>query len=123
MITRHRRYAADEKATILATIAEAQEWCPEKSLDVILGDLGLPPATYHRWCARAAHEQLADHIVVPHHAAIPPTPVEAACVYAFAEQHFGLGYKRLAYSLMLVAHPDGCAITEKSGLFVSLDGA
>ncbi len=101
MIEPYRRYAADEKAAILAAIAQVQAWCPEKELDAILRDLGLPPATYHRWCERAEHQQLADCIVVPHRNAVPPTPVEVACVRAFAEHHFALGYKRLAYSLML----------------------
>jgi putative transposase len=63
--------------------------------------LGLPKATYHRWATRAHQKQLADHIVVPRRQAIPPTPVEVRCVRAFADEHFGLGYKRLAYSLML----------------------
>ncbi len=101
MIEPYRRYTSDEKAVILAAIAQVHAWCPAKQLDAILSDLGLPPATYHRWCERAEHKQLADHIVVPHRNAVPPTPAEGACVCAFAEQHFGLGYKRLAYSLML----------------------
>lgn len=101
MIAPYRRYAADEKAAILATIAQVQAWCPEKELDAILGDLGLPPATYHRWCERAEHQQLADRIVVPQRNAVPPTPAEVVCVRAFAEHHFALGYKRLCYSLML----------------------
>ena len=101
VIEPYRRYTADEKAAILATIAQVQEWCPEKNLDAILNDLGLPPATYRRWCERAEYKQLADHIVVPHHDAVPPTPAEVACVRAFAERHFGMGYKRLAYGLML----------------------
>lgn len=49
VITSHRRYTAEEKAAILATIARAQERCPVQSIDAILGDLGLPKATYHRW--------------------------------------------------------------------------
>jgi transposase InsO family protein len=85
----------------LATIAQAQVRCPEQSLDAILNDLGLSKATYHRWQVRALHAQLTDQIVVPRREAIPPTPDEAGCVRAFAEEHFGLGYKRLAYSLML----------------------
>lgn len=73
MIEPYRRYAAEEKAAILALIAHVQEWCPAKPLDVILTDLGLPPATYHRWCERAEHNQLADRMVVPQHHAVPPT--------------------------------------------------
>jgi putative transposase len=63
--------------------------------------LGISAATYHRWCERAAHDQLTDRLVVPSRRAVPPTPREVACVLAFAEQHPGLGYKRLCYSLML----------------------
>jgi putative transposase len=63
--------------------------------------VGLPARTYHRWTNRAHQNQLADHIVTPRRIAIPPTPVEVRCVREFAETHWGLGYKRLAYSLML----------------------
>lgn len=68
---------------------------------MILEDLGVSPATYHRWCERAAQHQLADRIVVPQRHAVPPTPIEVARVRTFAEHHFGLGYKRLCYGLML----------------------
>ena len=78
-----------------------QERCPDKRIDTLLGDLGLPKATYHRWTNRARQKQLADRVVVPHREAIPATPSEVHCVHAFADAHFGLGYKRLAYSLML----------------------
>lgn len=101
MITPQRRYSADEKENLLAIVARARELCPDKSLEAILSDLGLLPATYYRWREREQQERLADHIVVPHHEAIPPTPDEVACVRAHAEQHGGMGYKRLAYSLML----------------------
>jgi putative transposase len=63
--------------------------------------VGLPERTYHRWTNRARQNQLADHIITPHREAIPPTPAEVGCVRAFAETHWGLGYKRLTYSLML----------------------
>lgn len=61
----------------------------------------MPKATYQRWCQRAETNQLTDDVVVPHREAIPPTPCEVQCVRAYAAQHLGLGYKRLAYSLML----------------------
>ena len=57
--------------------------------------------TYHRWTQRAREHRLADHIVTPRRKAVPPTPAEVQCVRDFAEAHWGLGYKRLCYSLML----------------------
>ena len=99
-ITPSRRYSADEKANILATIARAQQLCPERSLAAILTDLGLPPATYYRWQARAQQQQLADRVVVPSHTALPPTPQEIEGVVQGAQRHRLLGYKRLAYALM-----------------------
>lgn len=78
-----------------------QRWCPAKSLETILAEVGLPLRTYRRWTHRAHHGRLADHIVTPQRSAIPPTPAEVGCVRDFAETHWGLGYKRLAYSLML----------------------
>lgn len=96
-----RRYTAPEKLEILATIRRTQQHCPDRSLDAILAELGLPEPTYHRWVKRDQHHQLADHIITPKRNAIPPTPAEEQCVRGFAETHWGLGYKRLAYSLML----------------------
>jgi transposase-like protein len=61
-ITPGRRYPADEKATLLATITRAQQLCPERSLTAILADLGLPLATYYRWQERAQRQQLADQV-------------------------------------------------------------
>jgi putative transposase len=63
--------------------------------------VGLPLRTYRRWTHRAYHGRLADHVVTPQRIAIPPTPTEVRSVRNFAETHWGLGYKRLAYSLML----------------------
>ncbi len=82
-------------------MAHARHLCPQRGLEAVLRDLGLAKATYQRWCERAAANQLTDNVVVPHRKAIPPTPHEAECVRAYAEEHLGLGYKRLAYSLML----------------------
>jgi putative transposase len=66
-----------------------------------LHDLGLPKATYQRWCQRAKSDQLRDDVVVPHREAVPPTPLEVRAIRDYAHAHLGLGYKRLAYSLML----------------------
>jgi putative transposase len=82
------------------TIHRAQELCPERSLQDILTDLGLPHTTYYHWQARAAVGQLADRIVVPQRQAILPTPAEVGIVLDFAYRHPLLGYKRLAYALM-----------------------
>lgn len=99
-ITPRRRYSADEKAHLLATITRAQQLCPERSLVAILTDLGLPPATYYRWQTRAQQQQLADRVVIPAHSALPPTPQEIEWVVQGAHRHRLLGYKRLAYALM-----------------------
>ncbi len=101
VITPHRRYTAAEKAELLNIVARARQLCPERSLAAVLHDLGLAKSTYQRWDRRNQANQLADQIVVPQRAAIPPTPVEVHCVQDYAEHHLGLGYKRLAYSLML----------------------
>jgi len=84
----------------LATLARAQQLCPARSLTAILADLGLPIATYYRWQQRARSQHLADHVVVPSHTAVPPTPQEIECVVHGAQRHLLLGYKRLAYALM-----------------------
>jgi hypothetical protein len=76
----------------LKTVAQAQTHCPQCPLDAILADLGLPRGTYFRWVARAADGQLADQVVVPHRAAIPPTPQEADAVVDFARSKPLLGY-------------------------------
>jgi transposase InsO family protein len=99
-ITPGRRYTADEKATIMATIARAQQLCPARRLTAILADLGLSSATFYRWQARAQRQQLADRVVTPSRPAVPPTPQEIACVVQGAQRHLLLGYKRLAYALM-----------------------
>jgi len=84
----------------LATITRAQQLCPKRNLTAILGDLGLPLATYYRWQQRDQRQQLADHIVLPSRIAVPPTPREIDCVVQGAQRHLLLGYKRLAYALM-----------------------
>lgn len=85
---------------ILDTIHDAQELCPQRALTDVLSDLGLPAATYYRWCERAAEGQLADRVVVPRRQAIPPTPAEVGIVLNYAHEYPLLGYKRLAYALM-----------------------
>ena len=61
----------------------------------------MPVRTYQRWLRRRQKGRLTDTVVTPQRTAIPPTPAEVRCVRSFAEIHWGLGYKRLAYSLML----------------------
>jgi len=82
-------------------VEQAQAHCPARPLDAILSDLGLPRASYFRWLERAVTGDLADRIVVPRRAAVPPTPAEAERVTGYARDHPLLGYKRLAYALML----------------------
>ena len=86
---------------ILKTVQQAQAQCPQRPLDALLADLGLPSATYFRWIDRAASGQLADQVVVPHRSPVPPTPQEVQVVVDFARADPLLGYKRLAYALML----------------------
>lgn len=95
-----RRYTADEKTLILDAVQRARQLCPQRSLDEILADLGVPSATYYRWCERALQGQLADRLCVPQHSALPPTPYEVTSVLNYARAHPLLGYKRLAYALM-----------------------
>jgi putative transposase len=85
----------------LKTVQQAQAHCPARSIEAILGDLGLPAATYFRWVERAASGTLADQVVVPHRPAVSPTPAEVEAVTGYAHDHPLLGYKRLAYALML----------------------
>lgn len=61
----------------------------------------MPRASYFRWLERAATGDLADGVVVPRRAAVPPTPAEVEAVTGYARDHPLLGYKRLAYALML----------------------
>jgi transposase InsO family protein len=84
----------------LATITRAQQLCPQRNLTAILGDLGLPLATYYRWQQRDQSQQLADRIMRPSRTAVPPTPREIDDVVQGAHRHLLLGYKRLAYALM-----------------------
>jgi transposase InsO family protein len=67
----------------------------------ILNDLGLARTTYHQWQQRAGAGRLADRVVVPHRTPVPPTPQEVDIVTGYAHDHPLLGYKRLAYALML----------------------
>ena len=99
-LTPGRRYLADEKTLVLDTIHRAHELCPERSVTDILTDVGLPKATYYRWCERATGGDLTDGVVVPQRQAVPPMPVEVGRVLDYAYRHRLLGYKRLAYALM-----------------------
>lgn len=64
-ITAGRRYSADEKAIIPKTVQQSQAYYPERSIDSVLGELGLPAATYFRRVARAEVGAQGDLVVVP----------------------------------------------------------
>jgi putative transposase len=83
----------------LSTVALAQRHSGE-ALGTILARLGLSPATYYRWCARAAAGQLEDRIVIPPRHVARPTPAEVAAVCDFALQYPAMGYKRLAWAMV-----------------------
>jgi transposase InsO family protein len=80
-------------------VAQAQTHSGQ-SVRATLRQLGLPPATYYRWQARAVAAQLADRVVVPLRQAVAPTPAEAAAVGVFALAHPALGYKRLTWQMV-----------------------
>lgn len=71
-----------------------------ESLEVILAQLGLPAATYHRWQQRAQVGQLADRVVVPQRQVPEPTPEEVAAVRRFALEWPEMGYKRLSWAMV-----------------------
>lgn len=83
----------------MSTVTAAQERSGAP-LSVILEQLGLAPATYYRWCERAAAGQLADRVIVPQRRVVLPTPTEVAAVCDFALEHPAMGYKRLTWSMV-----------------------
>ena len=84
---------------ILQTVQQPHERTRQPIWEV-LEPLGIPPATYSRWAARAQASQLADRFVQPHRHAPPPIPEEVQAVDAVALEHPAMGYKRLAWLMV-----------------------
>ena len=84
---------------ILDTVQEAQQRS-EQSMDMILGQLALSPATYYRWTSRQQRGTLADRAGQAGHPAPQPTPEEVAAVRDFALIHTRMGYKRLTWQMV-----------------------
>jgi putative transposase len=84
---------------ILDMVHKAQERS-EQSIDVILGQLALSPATYYRWKHHEQRGALADQVVRAGHPAPLPTPDENAAVCDFALVHTKMGYKRLTWQMV-----------------------
>jgi putative transposase len=95
----HEHHSAEEKAVILDTIRQAQARTGEP-VEMILAQVGLPPATYYRWQARKQEERLADVVVVPHRQVPLPTPEEVGAVRDFALACPQMGYKRLTWQMV-----------------------
>jgi len=84
---------------ILKTVAQAYVHTGQP-IRKILSQLGVAPATYYRWEARAETGQLDDRFAQPYRRSLPPTPEEAQAVCAFALEHPAMGYKRLAWLMV-----------------------
>lgn len=84
---------------ILETVQRAQERS-EQSIDAILEQLTLPPATYYRWGTRRREGVLTDQVARSGHPAPLPTPGEVTAVRDFALVHTQMGYKRLTWQMV-----------------------
>lgn len=84
---------------LLHTVAQAQARSDQPTR-AILAQLGLAPATYYRYQARARADALADRRSPPRRRGVPPTPEEIAAVCTFALSHPTMGYKRLAWLMV-----------------------
>jgi putative transposase len=84
---------------ILETIRQAQARTGQ-SIEQVLAQLELPPATYYRWQARERDDHLTDTVVVPCRRVPSPTPEEIAAVCSSASVHSAMGYKRLAWLMV-----------------------
>jgi len=84
-------------------ILEAVQWAQERSeqsIDAILEQLTLPPATYYRWGTRRREGVLTDQAARSGHPAPLPTPDEVTAVRDFALVHTQMGYKRLTWQMV-----------------------
>ena len=84
---------------LLETVGKAQAHTGQ-SAATILSQLGLSPATYYRWQARAEEGRLADQVMIPRRWVPAPTPEEERAVCAFSLTHPAMGYKRLTWVMV-----------------------
>lgn len=95
----HRHYAASNKQLLLDAVRNAQT-VSDVSVRSILDQLGISPATYYRWTARAEADRLADDRTRRVRFTVPPTPAECVAVREFACAHPLMGYKRLTWAMI-----------------------
>jgi transposase InsO family protein len=98
-IVPYRHYSSEEKELILASVERVQEMTGAP-VNVILGHLGLPLATYYRWRHRRATGSLADRIASPQRRLWPPIPQEMDSVRSYALEYPQIGYKRLTWQMI-----------------------
>lgn len=84
---------------LLQAVVQAQTRS-DHSTRAILDHLGIAPATYYRYKARAQTGTLADRWAPPHRRVVLPTPDEVEAVCAFALDHPTMGYKRLSWLMV-----------------------
>jgi hypothetical protein len=72
----------------------------DHSTRAIVGQLGIAPATYYRYTARAQTETLVDRWVPPRRQVVRPTPGEVEAICTFALDHPTMGYKRLSWLMV-----------------------
>lgn len=84
---------------LLQTVAQAQVRS-DHSTRAILDQLGIAPATYYRYTARAQTGTLMDRWAPPRRQVVRPTPGEVEAVCAFALDHPTMGYKRLSWLMV-----------------------
>jgi len=84
---------------LLHTIQHAQA-ISNDSVRNTLRQLGISPATYYRWTARAEDGRLVDDPTRSARISVPPRPAERIAVCDFARAHPLMGYKRLTWDMV-----------------------
>ena len=84
---------------LLHTIQHAQA-ISNDSVRNTLRQLGISPATYYRWTARAEDGRLVDDPTRSARISVPPRPAERIAVCDFARAHPLMGYKRLTWEMV-----------------------